>query len=440
MLKKYIKRFVSGIVIGAMLASAGGACVFAAEDGAAEYTLQKTEHTKYMSGTNAAEFEPESYLTRAETAQIIYNLLTGKPSVSKRFDDVSDGEWYSEAVNSLYSAGIIHGKYSDSTYFPNDLISRAELVEMLSYFSESSDDHSSETKSFDDVAPDNPLYDHITAAASAGWISGYEDNTFRPDNPLTRAEAVCVFNRVLMRAPDTDYIASAENMRLFVDVHSDMWAYDNIMEAAVSHSYEKTDREIWTAFEKEPTGLSAGPHIFNHYLYYIDGDTGCFLRNCEINGYTLDKNGRYTTGNAELDSSLRAITSELCTNEAGSEENLKKVYDYVRDNFVYQARAHVARGSSGWELEYAVPMMRTHYGNCYSWAAVFMYLARNVGFEAYCQSGAVGARVEDHGWTEIMFDGEWLIFDPELENANHQRWSFYKLSYDNDFKKYYKYE
>lgn len=407
----------------------------AAETETKKYLLEKTEHQKYISGTSAVEFEPDSFLTRAETAQIIYNLLTEKPVDTAHFNDVPEAEWYSVAVNGLFSAGIIHGKYSSDTFSPLDFISRAELVEFLSYFGNATNVE----KSFSDVLPDNPMYKYISAAAANGWITGYEDNTFKPDNPITRAEAVCVFNRILGRTPDIDFINSSNDMRLFVDVERSMWAYNDIMEAAVSHTYEKTDSEKWIEFEKEPLKLPSGPYIFNHYLYYYDEQLGTFLRNSEIKGYTLDENGRYTSGNTELDDSLHDVLVSLCTNEIENEENLRKVYDYVRDNFVYQARAHVARGATGWELEYAVPMMRTHYGNCYSWAAVFMYLARNVGFEAYCRSGAVGAKVEDHGWTEIMFDGEWMIFDPELENANHQRWSFYKLSYNNDFKKYYKY-
>ena len=434
-----LKNFLSIILTSVLFVAIIGFSAYAVENDAGKYVMETEKHEKYMSGTSALEFEPDSYLTRAETAQIIYNLLTQKPQVSNQFKDIENSEWYFEAVNSLYSAGIVHGKYGDDTYFPDDLISRAELIEMLCYFAPPSNLSSRERISFDDVKPGNPMYNYILKAASNGWISGYEDNTFRPENPLTWAEAVCVFNRVLGRIPDAEYISGSSDMRLFVDVDYDMWAHDNIMEATVSHSYEKTDTEKWTDFKPELPGLSAGPHIFNHYLYYIDEESGNFLRDCEIKGYTLNKNGRYTTGDAELDESLHKVITELCTNEANKEENLRKVYDYVRDNFVYQARAHVARGAKGWELEYAVPMMRTHYGNCYSWAAVFMYLARNVGFEAYCQSGAVGAKVEDHGWTEIMFDGEWLIFDPELENANHQRWSFYKLPYDNDFKNYYKY-
>lgn len=429
-----LKNFLKTIILCVAAAVAINTQIALADS---EYSLDTENHAKYISGVSDVEFAPNASLTRAETAQMVYNLLTEKPMVTKRFDDVDVNAWYAEAVNSLYSAGIIHGKYDETAYSPEALISRAEFAEILCYFA---DEKADSGKTFTDVSKDYPLYEYISTAAANGWISGYEDDTFLPDNPLNRAEAVTMLNRVLGRVPDTDTINGSDEMRLFIDVDSDMWAYAHIMEAAVSHSYVKDDTEHWTDFTRESTGLAPGCHMFNHYLYYIDETTGQFVKNREVNGYIFNENGRYTTGSAEADAYVHAIVAELCTNEAGSEDNLRKVYDYVRDNFVYQARAHVERGAKGWELEYGVPMLRTHYGNCYSWAAVFMFLARNVGFEAYCQSGAVGVRVEDHGWTEIMFDGEWFIFDPELENANHGRWSFYKLSYNNDFKSYYKYE
>lgn len=401
------------------------------------YSLDKENHINYINGVSKVEFAPYSYLTRAEAAQLIYNLLAQKPPVIKQFSDVGTDAWYSQAINSLYSVGILHGKYDDASYSPNALISRAEFVEILCYFEDSK---SNSGKNFIDVPKDYPLYEYVLTAAENGWISGYEDGTFKPDAPMNRAEAATVLNRVLDRVADTDTINASNEMRLFIDVDNNMWAYPDIMEASVSHSYTKGNTEHWTDFTRETPGLTPGCHMYNHYLYYIDETTGMFVRDCEIKGYTFDKNGRYTTGSAEADATVHAIIAEFCTNEPGSEDNLHKVYDYVRDNFVYQARAHIARGAKGWELEYGVPMLRTYHGNCYSWAAVFMFLARSIGFEAYCQSGAVGYKDSDHGWTEIMFDGKWYVFDPELEHANHGRWSFYKIAHDNGFKPYFKYE
>lgn len=411
-------------------------------------SVNRDSHTSYMTGKTTTLFAPSDSLTRAEITTILYRLLEEKPPITKTFHDVGT-QWFATAANSLYSAGILRS--ADGSFYPNRSVTRAELAELLYRLEEPILSLVPEVSSardalpsFTDVSPQHPAYSAITAVTAQGWMVGYSNQQFRPEQLLNRAEAAVTINRFLGRSPDSQTVRNAEGMPVFLDVEQDMWAYEDILEATVSHTHTIIQTtagytEQWTSFSASPTGLATGYYLFDHYLYYVEAASGQFVRNTSRAGYTFDENGKYTTGNAELDTAIHAVVVERCTNEMASEANLHQVYNYVRDNFTYAARPHIARGATGWDLDYAVPMMQTHRGNCYSWASVFTYLARAIGFEAYSQSGAVGVRVEDHGWTEIAFNGVRYIFDPELEHANKGRWSFFKIPYENGFKTYYKY-
>lgn len=405
---------------------------------AQEFMLNSEYHTKFMDGTGDGRFNPDGFVTRAEACQIIYNLMTEKPQVTREFSDVQNSAWYYEAVNALYSAGLIEGKYTEDAYCPKDLISRGETLMLICQFFDEADAQSD----FSDVTKDSEYYSIVSTASQNGWINGFDDGTFRPNNPVTRAELATVMNRVLDRSADREFIKANDRVRVFTDVEPDHWAYYDITEATVEHNHENGETEKWLSYIWEPTGLEAGYYMINHYLYYVEENTGQFAVNCGYDGFNFDARGRYTTGDATLDSQLHKVIESICVNEPKNEANLEAIYFYVRDNFTYQARQHVPRGATGWELKYAAPMMRSHYGNCYSWASVFMYLTRCAGFESRCQSGTTGKNNNAHGWTEIEFDGVWYVFDPEMENSSriaknpnyHKR--YYKLPYNNPIRSY----
>jgi len=406
-----------------------------------EYKLNTEAHMKYMDGPGDGRFNPSGYVSRAEAAQIIYNLMTEKPPVTQKFSDVNESTWYAGAVNALYTAGIAKGRYSADTFYPDDCISRGEILEMIcSFYPESKGN-----VSFNDVNESNPFYTCISTAVSNGWVNGFEDNNFYPDNPLTRAEISAILNRVLKRSADREFISQNDRVRVFTDVEPDHWAYYEITEASVEHTYSLDEHEKWLTYSWEKTGLTPGYHMINHYLYYVEEETGQFSVNCTRDGFVFNNRGRFTTTNAELDTYLHDVIKEICTNDVKSEKNLEAVYFYVRDNFSYQVRQLVPHGATGWEVKYALPMMKSHYGNCYSWASVFMYLTRSVGFESVCQSGQSGTSNADHGWTEIQFDGEWYVFDPEMEYSSRKKGNknfhkrYYKLPYNNSIRSYKKF-
>ena len=146
----------------------------------------------------------------------------------------------------MTSAGILEG-YEDGTFRPDASITRAEFAAIASRF----DKLEAGSKTFSDVPESHWAYEAISSAAEKGWINGYPDGTFRPENAITRAEAVTLANAVLQRECDEAFVADhLSEMLTFNDLSDGHWAYGEIMEAANAHDYESVDgSETWTGLK-----------------------------------------------------------------------------------------------------------------------------------------------------------------------------------------------
>jgi hypothetical protein len=198
--------------------------------------LNTTEHIAYISGKSSTTFDPNGSLTRAEAASLLAALLTDDAlgDLDHTFSDVSSASWYGQPVTLLSSLGLLSG-YADGTFRPDALITRAEFVTMLTALS------SLETTSqaaFSDVPASHWAQKNIQSAAAKGWVAGYPDGTFRPDQAVTRAEAVVILNAVLGRSAEEQSSAAtvqSSSSSPFLDVRQGQWFYADVMEAAVSH-------------------------------------------------------------------------------------------------------------------------------------------------------------------------------------------------------------
>ena len=202
--------------------------------------LKTDVHDAYMTGVGNGLFAPNANMTRAQVAQMFYNLLRDKSaSASTTFSDVPSDAWYTEAVNTLAALGIIGG--SNGKFRPNDPITRAEFVAIAMRFAGTV---RGAKASFSDVSRDAWYYESIANAVEYGWIGGYTDGTFRPNKPITRAEVVSITNRMLNRSFDTD--VRATTVTRFTDVATSHWAFAAIAEATTSHDHTfKNGVESW---------------------------------------------------------------------------------------------------------------------------------------------------------------------------------------------------
>ncbi len=183
-------------------------------------------HNTYMSGYEGAYFKPDNNMMRGEVAYMMYNLLAAKPPVSKsEFSDVSFNSWWGPAINCVVKAGAFKGK-GDGIFDPEATITRAEFVTALSncFGMESG------SLSFPDVAESHWAYAYIASAVEKGWIKGYDNGNFGPDDPITRCQAVTIMNSALGRRDDN--FAKDRGQQKFYDVPATHWAYLEVCEAA----------------------------------------------------------------------------------------------------------------------------------------------------------------------------------------------------------------
>lgn len=195
--------------------------------------LQTKEHNGYMGGYGNGLFGPNDNMTRAQAAQMFYNLLLNKDvDITVNFTDVPADAWYGNAVRTLASLGVIKG-IGNGQFAPNRTITRAEFTVIAMRFANVSADV---TNPFTDIATNDWYYTAVTSAVSYGWINGYSDGSFRPQATITRAEVVTIVNRMLNRTADRNFVDSNVTAQ-FDDVPNTYWAYYNIMEATIAHDH-----------------------------------------------------------------------------------------------------------------------------------------------------------------------------------------------------------
>lgn len=183
---------------------------------------------------------PEAGITRAEVATIFYRLL--KEDVRDRvtsdvndFSDVASGDWFNVTVSSLAQMGVIAG-YEDGSFRPNAPITRAEFAAIATrFFAERGVTYNEGL--FADITGDEWFADVVAAAADRGLLGGYPDGTVRPNATITRAESCAVVNRTLDRRPDAKHLLPVGEMRVWPDNPADGWYYADMQEATNGHEY-----------------------------------------------------------------------------------------------------------------------------------------------------------------------------------------------------------
>ena len=209
--------------------------------------LNRTDHLAFLSGYANGTFEPDRNMTRAEVTTMFARLLTEKMAAdqtySNTFSDVAKSHWAANYIGYMQQFGIITG-YADGSFRPDASVTRAEFAAIASRFETLTEG----TKSFSDVPSSHWAAKYINFAATRGWVNGYADGTFRPNNSITRAEVAAVTCRLLERNADQSYIRShLSELRAFTDVSESHWAYWYTMEAANGHDYTKSgSSETWS--------------------------------------------------------------------------------------------------------------------------------------------------------------------------------------------------
>ena len=210
--------------------------------------LNGDDHYAYIVGYPNGNVEPNGNITRAEVATIFFRLLTeevrtANSTQSNSLSDVTRGQWFNHAVSTLSSMGIVKG-HNDGTFAPNAPITRAEFAAIAARFDDKNTDTSSK---FTDIAS-HWAKNEIGIAANKGWINGYPDGTFRPNQYITRAEAMTLVNRVLNRLPENSSDLLDSMIKWPDNSDASQWFYLAVQEATNSHYYKTKENkfEKWT--------------------------------------------------------------------------------------------------------------------------------------------------------------------------------------------------
>ena len=216
-------------------------------------SLNGEDHFAYVVGYPDGTVRPNDNISRAEVTAILFRLL--KPdelrdknlTTVNNFNDVNDGDWHNTSISTMAKLGIVNGRYAN-TFVPDAFITRAEFATICARFDDSEFEI---TDNFTDVQGHWAEHD-IHEAAAHGWIRGYEDGTFKPDQFITRAEAMTMINRVLNRVPETADDLIADMISWPDNSNKSAWYYLAVQEATNSHDFEMKNHiyEKWTALRE----------------------------------------------------------------------------------------------------------------------------------------------------------------------------------------------
>lgn len=215
------------------------------DDSGVSDLLNTDDHIQYLFGYPEGTFGPENNMTRAEVAQMFYNLLLDQDvTITKTFGDVPANAWYAKAVNTLASLGVVSG-VGNGDFEPERSITRAEFTSIAMKFAEGK---TGGTNIFSDVKSTDWFYRAVVNSTQYGWIHGYGDGTFRPNNPITRVEVTAIVNNMLGREADVDFVTEHyDELNHFSDLAVSHWGYYHIVEATNDHDYTKpSSGENWT--------------------------------------------------------------------------------------------------------------------------------------------------------------------------------------------------
>lgn len=348
------------------------------------------EHPAFLALASNGCFQPYARVTRLEASRAFCRAVDGWPAANYRFADLSaDEEGYTDAV-ALCRAGVFSVAPGED-FSPRQSISREELAGFLELVSQSlSGEELSRVET-------------LTADVREGSLT----RTGAAEETVSRSEFAIVM--VLLSGREPNEAAVVTGNCIPVDVGTDNYAWLYIADAVT----------------EGPVEIPAeGVYRVGDALYGVGAD-GELLRDTDYGVWTFGPDGKYTTGNAELDTCIRAALESCGADKMSGEEALKAVYLHVKYDYEYlvtPADMIVEEpAATGWENERALRFFRNGGGTCYGFAAAFGLLARSLGERAYIVSAQVNQYYAPHGFVVIPENGVDWIYDVEMEATRMER-------------------
>lgn len=356
--------------------------------------VKQDEHPALMTVNDIGYFQPFHRVTIRETCLGLYCLLDGLDQVSARDESLEQSAWAEGylAAALLHNAGILPVE-DGASLRPDEAMTRKLLVQMLEGIAGCLSGEEAERAKA------------LAADVSAG-VTG-KDGTSQDSDIITRTEFAVVLVRLAGREPDEAALLIGECRP--VDVGEDNYAWQYIADAVTDGVVESLDSGTYRAYGA---------------LYAVDSE-GKLLRDMDYGVWTFGLDGKYTTGDQELDGFIAQVLEDCGVDELSPEEALEAVYLYVKYNFEYlvtpEDMVTEEPGATGWENERALRFFQNGGGTCYGFAAGFGLLARSLGEHAYIVSAQVNEYYAPHGFVVIPADGVDWIYDVEMEATRTER-------------------
>jgi hypothetical protein len=156
---------------------------------------------KIISGADESHYNPNKPITRAEFTKVVVNMYNipkqADGTFTPSFKDVKEGEWYASYVQAAYDKGLVEG-FNNKTFNPNKPITRAEAMKILLEASgKVIPVLTQESDKFKDIYLKDWYAKYVIYAAENGIVNGYEDGTFGPNKPITRGEVAKIASLIL---------------------------------------------------------------------------------------------------------------------------------------------------------------------------------------------------------------------------------------------------
>lgn len=299
---------------------------------------------------------------------------------------------------------------------PNDPLTVGELTAALNALNNGDGEFSANTDLLVAVS-----YEQLKAVMNNMFDSSVVSAVFSGSATVRRVDFAVGVCTLLNRGTDEKF--KYETLNLPKDINFSTDSLNYLLEASQEHSVS-LDGATWAQVDI-PTGLNPGFTNIDGYLYYVKDD-GCLLKNERKGLLQFGADGRYTTGDKELDATVAGVLKTLidANPNASRIELLREAFDYSYEEFSYGNRYAddgnhniYDLGHTGWAVKDAKNMFKLKQGNCYCFAAVFWALARGLGYDARAIAGTCLKDFQPHGWVIIKMDGQDYIFDPEWQWA-----------------------
>lgn len=233
----------------------GGGLPNRTDDNTKKYTkdifgAEHPTHIGYINGYPDGSVQPDGAITREEMTAILYRIVSHDyenpfTATGSAFFDVAADRWSAHDIEYMADKKVVYG-YPDGAFQPGNNLTRAEFAALIRRFAklESAD----QENPFHDLDDTHWAYEDIVSLNASGLMQGYEDGTYRTENPITRAEVMTVINKILGRNPSEDYVKSLD-FNPFHDLKKNQWYYVIVLEATVTHNYELDGKGVEIKWE-----------------------------------------------------------------------------------------------------------------------------------------------------------------------------------------------